>query len=274
MWTISGTDVAHSRTIAKGRSSQSGSAMMLIATVKPSLRAMASALKLSPRVTRLRCSFSPHVAPRFQEVLLPDASAFQLAPDGEAVVGLDEGDGIDQEHVRLGDAGEIVGRALRRDLPVAPAVERPRAAGDAVPGAAARERRGRAGIEHAEEVPPAAPRELAGGWIVLEVLEQCGTRPGAHRRHHPRQRRQPVVADRVEDSGTDDFASPRTTQSIAPSACSSDSGAMNEALWPPTKTKGAGWRRSVSRARSSASARWRDSSAGTRRLAAGSAGAL
>ena len=34
--------------------------------------------------------------------------------------------------------------------------------------------------------------------------------------------------------------SPRMTQSIAPSACASISGATNDALWPPTKTRARG----------------------------------
>ena len=54
MFTISGIDRAHSRITAKRASSQSGSAMMLIATVMPSERANSSASKFVDSLVRLR----------------------------------------------------------------------------------------------------------------------------------------------------------------------------------------------------------------------------
>ena len=59
MLTISGTLIAHSRTKAKRDSSQSGSAMMLIATDSPIDRATSSALLLMAGVVRLRKAVSP-----------------------------------------------------------------------------------------------------------------------------------------------------------------------------------------------------------------------
>ena len=59
MLTISGTLIAHSRTNANRASSQSGSAMMLMATLIPMDRATSSALLLIFGVVRLRNAFSP-----------------------------------------------------------------------------------------------------------------------------------------------------------------------------------------------------------------------
>ena len=59
MLTISGTLIAHSRTNAKRASSQSGSAMMLMATLSPMDRATSSALLLTCGVVRLRNAFRP-----------------------------------------------------------------------------------------------------------------------------------------------------------------------------------------------------------------------
>ncbi len=59
MLTISGTLIAHSRTKAKRASSQSGSAMMLIATLSPMERAISSASLLTFGVLRLRNCLSP-----------------------------------------------------------------------------------------------------------------------------------------------------------------------------------------------------------------------
>ncbi len=47
--------------------------------------------------------------------------------------------------------------------------------------------------------------------------------------------------------------SPRTMQSMAPSAWSRNSAAMKDALWPPTNTNGAPGRALVSLARSTTS---------------------
>ena len=59
MLTISGTLIAHSRTNANLASSQSGSAMMLIATLSPMDRATSRALLFTCGVVRLRKAVRP-----------------------------------------------------------------------------------------------------------------------------------------------------------------------------------------------------------------------
>src|SRR5207248_3301411 len=104
-----------------------------------------------------------YVAAGLEVVLLAHVALLELAPDGEAVLGMDERHIVHQEDVRLRDPGEVVGGRLGRDLAIRAAVERPRAAERAVPRAAACQLRRGAGIEHADEVLAAAPREVAGG---------------------------------------------------------------------------------------------------------------
>ena len=59
MLTISGTLIAQSRTNANRASSQSGSAMMLMATLSPIDRATSRALLFTFGVVRLRKAFRP-----------------------------------------------------------------------------------------------------------------------------------------------------------------------------------------------------------------------
>src|SRR6202012_1688139 len=99
------------------------------------------------------------IAAGFQAVLLADAAAFELPGDLVALLRLDEGDVVDDEHARRGDARNALGGRLRRQPPVAAAVERPRAAERAVPRAAPGELdRGRR-VHYPDEVlaPPPAP---------------------------------------------------------------------------------------------------------------------
>src|SRR5207249_8136369 len=100
-----------------------------------------------------------HVAARLQVVLLAHAALLQLAADREAVLGVDEGHVVHDEDVGLGDAREVLGGGLRRGSAVRAAVEGPRAAERAVPGAAARQLGGGARIEDADEVLVAAARD-------------------------------------------------------------------------------------------------------------------
>jgi hypothetical protein len=53
------------------------------------------------------------VAAGFQVVLLADAAALELPGDLVALLGLDEGHVVDDEHARLGDAGHVLGGGLR-----------------------------------------------------------------------------------------------------------------------------------------------------------------
>ena len=218
---------------------------MFTATVRPISRAISRARMFSFGVTRLRWSRSAlpssastpeehvvqaepppvlehlavldqHVAAGLQVVLLADAAALDLAADGEAVLGLDERDVVDEEHVGLADPREVLGRRLRRELAVAPAVERPRAAERAVPRTAAGELGRRAGIEHADEVLPAPPREVAGGQVIVEVWSRVGRGPAPWRVTTPGSALEPVVAEPASSTrGAMPSASPRTTQSSA-----------------------------------------------------------
>ena len=146
------------------------------------------------------------IAARLEVVLLPDPATLDLAADGEAVLGLDERDVVHEEDVGLADARQVLGRRLRRRLAVAPAVEGPGAAEGAVPGTAARELGGGAGIEDADEVLVAPAHEVARGRVAVEVVEERRARPRPVARHHARQRLEPRVADRVEHARDDHLA--------------------------------------------------------------------
>ena len=54
-----------------------------------------------------------HVAARLQVVLLADVAPLHLAADGEAVLGVDEGHVVHEEHVGLADARQVLGGRLR-----------------------------------------------------------------------------------------------------------------------------------------------------------------
>ena len=147
-----------------------------------------------------------HVAAGLEVVLLLHLPPLQLLPDGEAVLGMDEGHVVHEEDVGLADGGEILGRLHGRRLPVAPAVERPRAAERAVPRAAARQLGGRAGVEHADEVFFSIPREITGGEKGVEVLEKSRGGPAPLEGHHPGECRELGIADRLQHAGGNDFA--------------------------------------------------------------------
>ena len=220
---------------AKRRSSQSGSAMMLMAAVQPEAtgdleglpvlvgrRPLAQALepflveRLDPEEHVVQPQSLPvrehllvldqDVAAGLEVVLLLDSAALDLPADGEAVLGMDEGDIVDEEHVRLGDAREILGGRLRRGLAIAPAVERPRAAERAVPRAAARELGRGAGIEHADEILVPPPGEVARGLVAVQVFEKCRARSRPMTGHHARQGLELGVADCLEEPGRDHLA--------------------------------------------------------------------
>src|SRR5262249_8813938 len=108
-----------------------------------------------------------HVAAGLQEVLLLDPPALDLPAHREAVLGMDEGHVVYQEHVGLADARQVLGRRLRRGLPIAAAVEGPRAAERAIPGTAARELGRGARVEDADEVLVAPSAEVTRGQVLV-----------------------------------------------------------------------------------------------------------
>ena len=224
-----------------------GSAMMLIATVRPSSRAISSACEvlvgrhaLAVQAQRLLVEgldaeehvvqaeplpvredlpvLDQDVAARLEVVLLADAAALDLAADGEAVLGLDERDVVDEEHVGLADPREVLAGGLRRDLAIAPPVERPRAAERAVPRAAARELGRRARVEHADEVACRRRRARSrAGRCRSRSSSRVGLGPGAVPRDHARQRARAARSPTASSSaGAMTSPSPRTTQSMAP----------------------------------------------------------
>ena len=210
MLTISGTLIAHSRTNANRASSQSGSAMMLIATLSPMDRATSSALLFTwgrgalaerrqallieglqaeehvvqaqpPPAAEHLLVAEQDVAAGLQVVLLADAAPLELPGDLVAVLGLDEGHVVDDEHAGLGDAGHVLDGGLRRQPPVAAAVEGPRGAERAVPRAAAGEldRGGR--VHHPDEVLAPPPAQMPGRKMIVEAVHHlrrpAGSRP-------------------------------------------------------------------------------------------------
>ena len=74
------------------------------------------------------------------------------------------------------------------------------------------------------------------------MRRRAGPSPAASPRPAARAR-SPPGGRGGQESGAISSPSPRTTQSIAPSACSRISRAVNEALWPPAKTKQSGSQR-------------------------------
>src|SRR5262249_9048127 len=121
-------------------------------------------------------------------VALADVPALDLVGDREAVLGPDEGDVIDDEDVRLADAGEILDARLGGERPVAPPVERPGASEGAVPGAAACELDGGAGIDLADEVAAAVAGEMARRAVRRQVGHEQRRWPGAVLGDDPRER--------------------------------------------------------------------------------------
>ena len=147
-----------------------------------------------------------HVAAGLQVVLLADAPPLDLGRDRVAVLGVDEGHVVDDEHVGLADARQVLARRLRRALPVAAPVEGPRAAEGAVPGAAAGELDRGARVEHADEVLVPLAAEVARGQEAVEVVEQRGARSRPARGHHPGQGAELRIADGLQHPRSDDLA--------------------------------------------------------------------
>jgi hypothetical protein len=132
----------------------------------------------------LIATWTPHVAAGLEVVALADAAAPDRLADGEAVLGVDEGDIVDDEDARLADAGELRHRALRAHHAIAAAIEGPGAAEGAVPGAAAGELDRGAGVENADEVLAAMAQQVARRREVVEAVDKARRRslaPGRDR---------------------------------------------------------------------------------------------
>src|SRR5262249_57199438 len=119
------------------------------------------------------------VAAGLDVVALLDAPARDRLADRHAVLGLDEGDVVEDEEPGLADAGDLLHRALRRLHAIAPAVEGPGAAERAVPGTAPAELDGRARVELADEVLAAMAQEVARRQHGIEVANEHRLRPFA-----------------------------------------------------------------------------------------------
>src|SRR5215510_10715285 len=176
------------------------------------------------------------VAAGLQVILLLDAGPGDSLADRQAMLGLDEGDVIDDEGARLSYRPEILDHAFRAHQPIAASVEGPGAAERAIPRTAAREldRAGRSSSRLCTK-PGAGPSPSAV------------TAPGT-----------PVAAPRSSSIASSSLTmptspSPLSTQSTAPSPCSTMACAVNEALCPPTQMKQRGSVAFVALARSTIS---------------------
>ncbi len=100
---------------------------------------------------------------------------------------LDERHVVDDEDAGLADTGEFLRRRVDAHRAIGAAVERPRAAEIAVPGAAARELDRRGGVERADEVFAPVAHEIARGPVGIEVVHEARRRTRAvagHRTGH------------------------------------------------------------------------------------------
>src|SRR5436190_9588942 len=182
MLTTSGISRHQSRTILKRSRSHDGSAMMLTATVMSSERAYSSASKFLESVTRLRYRFSPsssiassprnmvfrpsrfqswntsfpqqYIAARLEIIAFPDATPRDRLGDLHTVLGLDECNIVRDENAGLADLRQLFHCAFRCLHAVVAAVERLRAAKNAVPRATSAEFDGGGRVELADKIFP------------------------------------------------------------------------------------------------------------------------
>src|SRR5207302_8052715 len=94
----------------------------------------------------------------------------------------------------------------RGDLPIAATVKGPGATERAIPGAAARQLGGGAGIEHADEVLVTSPGEVARGRKAVEILQHQRRRPGAIEGDHSGERGEARVPDGLKQTRPDQLA--------------------------------------------------------------------
>ena len=146
------------------------------------------------------------VATGLEVVLLAYPKPFQLMADGQPVLRMYERDVVHQKDVGLGDARDIRSGGRRRDPPIATTIESPGAAERAVPGTAARQLGGGAGIEHADEVLVPTPGQIARGRKAVEILQQQRRRPLAIESDHAREGGEARVPDRLQQTWRDQLA--------------------------------------------------------------------
>ena len=108
-------------------------------------------------------------------------AALELPGDLVALLGLDEGHVVDDEHAGLGDAGHVLDGGLRRQPAVAAAVEGPGGAERAVPRAAAGELDGCGRVHHPDEVLTAAPAQVPGRKMIVQAVQHPGRTAGTVR---------------------------------------------------------------------------------------------
>src|SRR5882724_12701235 len=127
MFTISGISRHHWRTTLKRSQS------LLVDRLEPKEHILETQAGPQPEDVLVA---QQHVASGLEIVLLANPAARDGVCDLEAVLGLHEGHVVHDEDAGLPDGREVLHRALRADHPIAPPVERPRAAEGTVPGAA------------------------------------------------------------------------------------------------------------------------------------------
>src|SRR6202042_1150610 len=93
-----------------------------------------------------------NVSARFEIIALLDAACGDCLADRHAVLGMNEGDIVDDKAPRLLDRAKILDDVLRVDLAIGAAIEGPGAAEGTIPRAAARKLDRGAWIDRAEEI--------------------------------------------------------------------------------------------------------------------------
>src|ERR1700752_1446663 len=111
-----------------------------------------------------------NVAARFEVILFLDVALFDFAGESETVFGLNERNGVNNEHSVFADTREIFGSNLRTQVAGMAAVKRPGAAEGTVPRTTALKFDGGAGIEHADEVLPPAGQHIARRLCGIQIL--------------------------------------------------------------------------------------------------------
>lgn len=124
--------------------------------------------------------------------------------------GLNKGDIVDNEDPGLAYSAQIVCNGFGCTDSIAAPVEGPGAAKRTVPWTAAAEFNRGAGVEHADEIFSAMPHQVAGGSVVVEVLEHPDWRPlacgGDGTRHTSKSA--DVAGKRVEQRADDGLSFP------------------------------------------------------------------
>src|SRR5262249_40581694 len=120
-------------------------------------------------------------------ILLPNTAPSDSLADRKAVLRMDEGDIIDDEHAGFANGREIFEDALRADQAIASAIKGPGAAERAIPRTATREFDRSGWIKNADKVFSRVPEEIPPWLLTVELLNYPRRRPLAVRRHPPRE---------------------------------------------------------------------------------------